>query len=77
MITYLNIIILYYINKTILKTPTLSNNQCINLFIFKCKFYFNWFGLINYNSKAITIIKQIHSSSYNTIYFKYIYTKNR
>lgn len=56
-ITYLNIIIFYYIDKNILQTLILLSNQCINLSLYKCKSDFNQLILINYNSNIVIVIK--------------------
>ena len=76
MITCLDTIILYYVDKTILQTPVLSIDQCINLFAYGCESDLDWLKSINYDSNAVAVVKQIHSSSYNSTCFKYAHGKN-
>lgn len=77
MITYLDTIILCYINGTILQTPILLSNQYINLVAYKYEFDFDWLGSINHNSNVVTVVKHIYNFSNNATYFKYAYRKSR
>lgn len=76
-IIYLNTIILCCINKAILQTLILSSNQYISLFIYVYESDSNTLKLINHDSNAIATIKQMHSFSYNAIYYKYAPGKDR
>lgn len=68
-ITYLDIIILYYINKAILQLSILSSNKFIDLLIYGLKFYSNLLKSINYDNNVVAIIYKKHNLSYNAICF--------
>lgn len=71
MMIHLDIMISCYIDETILQVSILLSTLCISLFSREYKSDFNWHKLINHDSNAIAAIKQMHSFSHNTIYFKY------
>lgn len=77
MIIYLDIIILYWIEKAILQTPILLINQYISLSAFGCKSDSDWLRPINHNSNAVATVKQMYSFSHNAICFKYTYEKDK
>lgn len=56
-IIYLNTIILYYIDETILQTSTFLSNKCISPFTRECKSNSYWLDLINHSSNADAAIK--------------------
>ena len=77
MITYFDIIISSCVNETILQTPLLSSNQCSSPTARGYESDSKYLELINHDSNAIAVVKQMNSSNYNATCFKYAHEKDR